>query len=140
MQITRHNHVRYMAKITPFLLVLYVIQAMLYNHFAPPDMTSDINVFLGVGLALIILCYSFYDHHHKIIFRENYLEVSFELLRIKEEILYRNIQYIEITSRKKFYGNITLHLVDGSTSQLYHVDSPELIMEFIEKKKIRKSA
>lgn len=140
MKITRHNHVRYMAKVTPFLLLLYVGQVLLYNRFAPPHMTSDINLFLGMGLALIILCYSFYDYHHKIIFQRNYLEVSFDLLRMKEEILYQNITHAEITKKKNHYGNITLYLKDGSTCQLYHVDSPEFVMDLLEKKKFRKSA
>jgi hypothetical protein len=140
MQITRHNHVRYMAKITPLLLVLYVTQVFLYQRFAPPHMTSDINLFLGVGLALIILCFHFYDYHHKIIFRENYLDVSFDLLKMKEEILYRNIIHIEITKKKNHYGNLVLHLKDGSTCQLFHVDSPEFVAEMIEKKKMRKVA
>lgn len=140
MQITRHNHVRYMAKMTPLLLVLYVVQVILYRKFAPPHMTSDINLFLGVGLALIILCYHFYDQHHKIIFRENYLEVSFDLLKMKEEILYRNIVHIEITKKKHFYGNISLYLHDGNVIHLYHVDSPEFVAETLEKKRYRKSA
>jgi hypothetical protein len=139
MQITRCNHVRYMTKITPFLVFLYFAQMLLYQKFAPADMTGDINVFLGIGLAFIILCFSFYDHHHKIIAQENYMEVSFALLKIKEEILYRNIIYAEITKKKNSYGKITLHLHDGSVCHLYHVDSPELLLDFIEKKKIKKA-
>lgn len=140
MQITRLHHLRYMAKLTPFLLLLYVIQVLLYQRYAPAHMTGDINLLLGVGLALIILCYQFYDHHHQIIFKENFLEVKFDLLRMKEEILYRNIVHMEISKRKEFYGNIVLHLKDGSTCHLYHIDSPELVMEFIEKRKFRKSS
>lgn len=140
MQITRHNHVRYMAKVTPFLLILYVGQVFLYRRFAPPHMTSDINLFLGIGLAFIILCYQFYDHHHKIIFQRNFLEVSFDLLRMKEEILYQNIIFVEITKKKNYYGNIKLHLKDGSSRQLYHVDSPEFVVDLIEKKRFKKIA
>jgi hypothetical protein len=140
MQITRHNHVRYMAKMTPFLLFLYIGQVLLYQRFAPPNMTSDINLFLGIGLAFIIMCYQFYDHHHKIIFKENFLEVSFDLLKMKEEILYRNIVHVEITKKKHYYGNITLHLKDGSIVNLYHVDSPEFVQDWIEKKQLRRAS
>lgn len=139
MKITRHNHVRYMAKVTPFLLVLYLAQVFLYNRFAPPHMTSDINLFLGVGLSLIILCYAFYDYHHTIIFQRNYLEVRFDLLRMKEEILYQNIVHAEISKKRNHYGNITLYLKDGNVYQLYHVDSPEFVMDLLEKKKQRKA-
>lgn len=138
MQITRYHHLRYIAKITPFLLLLYVIQVYLYRRFAPPHMASDIGLFLGVGLALIILCFSFYDQHHKVIFRENYLEIRFDLLGMKEEILYRNIVQSEITKKKDFYGHIILHLLDGSTFRLYYVDSPEFIIDMIEKRKTRR--
>lgn len=140
MQITRLHHLRYMAKITPFLLLLYIIQVLLYQRYAPAHMTGDINLILGIGLAGIILCYQFYDQHHQIIFKENYLEVRFDLLRMKEEIIYRNIVHMEIAKRKEFYGNIILHLKDGSTCHLYHVDAPELVIQFIEKKQFRKSA
>lgn len=137
MHITRHEHVRYMAKWTPFLLFLYFLQAYLYLKFAPAHLASDMNVFLGVGLAIIILCYNFYDYHHKVFLKPNYIEVRFDILRRKEEILYQNIQNIEIKKQKKHFANMSLHLRDGSVCELYHVDSPHLIQEFIEKKKSR---
>jgi hypothetical protein len=140
MQITRHNHVSYMAKVTPYLFILYVAQVILYQKFAPAHMTGDINLFLGVGLAFTILCYFFYDHHHKIVARENFLEMRFDLLQMKDEILYQSIEYAQITKKKHFYGNITLYLRDGSICHLYYVDSPELILDFIEKKKFKKAS
>ena len=137
MQITRHNHLRHMAKTTPLLLALYVIQVIIYQHFAPEFMRGDINLALGLGLALIILCFHFYDLHHKIIFHPNFLEVSFEILKMKEEILYQNIHYIEIKNKKNNYAHLVLHLRDGNECHLYHVDSPELVAQFIEKKKLK---
>lgn len=137
MLITRNNHLRHMAKITPLLLVLYVAQVIAYQHFAPEAMRGDINLILGFGLAAIILCYHFYDLHHKIIFHPNFIEVKFDLLRMKEEILYQNVNHVEIRKNKHQYAHIVLHLRDGSESHLYHVDSPELIAEFINQKKFR---
>lgn len=134
MRITRHNHLRYMAKITPLLVFLYLMQVFLYQKFAPSHMSSDISLFLGVGLALIIFCYLYYDQHHRIVFHPNYLEVAFDLIKQDEEILYRKIKHIEIKKRKHYYGNITLYLEDGDTCTLYHVDSPDFVVQYIEKK------
>lgn len=138
MQITRHNHLRYMAKITPLLIVLYVAQVIIYQKFAPAHVSGDVNLFLGIGLAFIILCYQFYDFHHQILFRENYLEVRFDILKIKEEILYQNIVHLELKKKRDYYGHIVLYQKDGSVCQLHHVDSPELIIEYIEKKKAKR--
>lgn len=137
MQITRNNHLRHMAKMTPLLLLLYVAQVILYQRFAPLNMRGDINFFLGMGLAFIILCYHFYDIHHKIVFHPNYLEVRFDILRMNNEILYQNIEHIEIRKNKHQYANMILHLRDGSECHLYHVDSPEIVAEYIEKKKFK---
>lgn len=139
MQITRHNHLRYMAKITPFLILLYALQVILYQKFAPPHMSGDVNLLMGIGLAFIILCYQFYDHHHQIVFRENYLEVRFDILKMKEEILYQNIVHLELKKKRDYFGHIVLHQKDGSICQLHHVDSPEMIIEYIEKKKSKRS-
>jgi hypothetical protein len=129
-----------MAKTTPLLLVLYLLQALLYQRFAPAPLAGDVNVFLGVGLALIIFCYHFYDHHHRVILRPNYLELRLDVLGVKEEILYRNIVHIEIRRERHGYANILLHQRDGAVARLYHVDSPDLIVSFIEKKQSRRGA
>lgn len=139
MQITRNQHQRYMARLTPFLLGLYLIQVYLYQRFAPTHLSSDMNLFLGVGLALIILMYHFYDVHHKITFKENYIEARFDLLKIKEEVLYRNVVHVEVKKSRFAYGKVVLYSRDGSTIQLHHVDSPDLIADYIEKKKTKRS-
>lgn len=138
MQITRHNHLHYMARITPLLIVLYVAQMIIYQKYAPAHLSGDMNLFLGIGLAFIILCYQFYDHHHQIIFRENYLEVRFDILKMKEEILYQNIVHLELKKKRDLYGLIIVYQKDGSMFQLHNVDSPELIIEYIEKKKAKR--
>lgn len=135
MHITRHEHVRYMAKWTPLLIVLYVLQAILYAKYAPPHLSSDMNVLLGVGLSLIILGYNFYDYHHKVSLKPNFIEVRFDLLKVKEEILYQHVHFVEIKKPKQNFANMALHLRDGSVYELYHVDSPHLVADFIEKKK-----
>lgn len=137
MNITRHEHVRYMAKWTPLLIILYVLQAILYTRYAPSHLSSDMNVILGVGLSLIIVCFNFYDYHHKVTLKPNYIEVRFDLLKMKEEILYQNIQMVEIKKQKHSFANMVLHLRDGSVCELYHLDSPHMVADYIEKKKIR---
>lgn len=136
MEITRANHLRYMTRLTPVLIVLYGIQAILYQRFAPPALASEVNIMMGVGLALIILAYQLYNHHHKITFHANYLEIRFNLLAIHEEILYRDIASVEVQN-KKHYAHVVLHLKSDDKVKLMHIDSPELIQEFIEKKKTR---
>lgn len=138
MQITRNNHLRYMAKITPALMALYVLQVILYQKFAPAYVSTDMNIFLGVGLALIIMCYQFYDNHHKIIFRENYVEVRFDVLKMKEEILYSNIVHVEIRKKRHYFAHMVIYQKDGSVCHFHHVDSPELIAEYIEKKQSKR--
>lgn len=139
MQITRHHHLRYMTKLTPLLIFLYVLQVIIYQKFAPSHLSGEMNLFLGIGLALIILCFQFYDQHHQIHFKENYLEARFDLLKIKDQILYQNIVTMEIKQSKGLFGHVVLHKKDGTTYQLHHVDSPELVIEFISQKKARSS-
>lgn len=138
MQITRQNHLRYMAKITPLLLILYVAQAYLYRTYAPAHLVSDMNLFMGIGLAFIILCYHFYDLHHQIICHENYIEIIFDLLRMKEEILYSNIVHVEVKRKKHAFGHLEIHDRNGQVFQLHHVDAPEEIQRYIEMKKTKK--
>jgi hypothetical protein len=137
MQITRSNHLRYMAKLTPVLIVLYVLQILIYRHYAPPAVANDVNLALGIGLAIIIFCYQFYDHHHQINFHKNYLELRFDVLKIKNEILYQNITGIELKKTRFNYGKIELHLKSGESCYLHHIDSPELVIEFLQQKKLR---
>ena len=139
MQITRHEHQRYMSRLAPALLLLYVIQVYLYQRFAPVHMASDMNLFLGIGLALIILLYHFYDYHHKIILRPNYIETRFDILKMKEEILYQNVVHIEVKRSRFHFAKIILHERDGNVHHLHHVDSPDLIIDYIEKRKTKRS-
>lgn len=136
MQITRNNHLQYMVRLTPCLILLYFLQILAYRHFASPALSQDLNIFLGVGLASIIALYYFYDHHHKITCRENYLETRFDILKMKEEVLYQNVVHIEVKkTRFSSYGKVTLHSKDGNIHHLHHVDSPELIKAYIEQKR-----
>jgi hypothetical protein len=54
---------------------------------------------------------------------------------MNEKILYGNITDIEIKNKKHFFGHILIHQRDGSVGHLYHVDSPELIVHYIQERK-----
>lgn len=139
MQITRNNHQRYMARLTPLLVALYLIQIYLYQKYAPTHLSSDMNVFLGIGLAMIILLYHFYDIHHKVTLKPNYIEARFDLLKIREEMLYQNVVHVEIKKSRFHYAQVTLHGHDGEMIRLHHVDSPDLIADYIQKKKTKRN-
>ena len=134
MQITRNEHQRYMVRLAPVLILLYLIQVYFYNRFVPGE-SQGMSLFLGLGLALIMYLYHFYDQHHKITLKNNYIETRFDLLKRKEEILYRNVTHIEVKKSRFYFGNITLHTIDGEIHRLHHLDSPDLVAQFIEKKK-----
>lgn len=135
MQITRHNHTRYMARVTPVLIFLYVLQVMTYRFLLPSTSSGDVAFFLGLGLVMIIGSFLIYNTHHRVILHQNYIEVKFDFFKVKDEIIYQNIVHVEMLKKRRNYANLILHKRDGSTSFLYHVDSPEIICEFIENKK-----
>ena len=132
MQITRQNHLRYMGLTTPLLVILYFIQVMLYQRYAPVHLSSDVNLFLGIGLGIIIFCYHFYDYHHRVLFHRNYLEVRFDILKMKKEILYQNITQVEVSKSRKTYGDIRIYLKSDEIIQLHHVDRPLEVQKYLE--------
>jgi len=137
MQITRQNHLRYMGMMTPVLVVLYFIQIILYQRYAPVHLAGDMNLFLGIGLGIIIFSYHFYDYHHRVLFHRNYLEVRFDVLKMKKEILYQNIVQVEVSKSRKKYGDIKIHLRTGEIIQLHHVDRPLEVQNYL-KEQLRK--
>jgi|GEM_PF-3269041 len=139
MPITRHFHLRYMTKLTPLLVLLYIAQIWLYKHFAPTHLTNDLTLVLGIGLALIILCYHSYDQHHKIICHNNYIEISFDLLGIKEEILYTEIASVKIKQNNHDFGNLTITGRNNGVYRLYHIDNPAGVATLIAAKKLKLS-
>jgi hypothetical protein len=116
---------------TPFLIILYFIQAILYQRYAPVHLSSDMNVFLGIGLGIIIFCYHFYDYHHRVLFHRNYLEVRFDLLKMKKEILYQSIEQVEVSKSRKHYGDVKIYLRDGQIIQLHNVDQPHEVKNYL---------
>ncbi|HXH30292.1 MAG TPA: hypothetical protein VNJ01_05745 [Bacteriovoracaceae bacterium] len=137
MNVTRENHLKYMTKMTPLLILAYVIQSLVYRQFIPGDLATDFTIFLGVGLVLIIICFQYYDQNHKVILKENFLEVRFDILKMHQEVLYQNIDEVEVKRSRHSFAHVTLHLRDGSSVKLHHIDSPELIQQAIARKNTR---
>lgn len=124
MLITRNSHLRYMTKITPLLVLLYIAQIWLYRHFAPAHLGNDFIFFLGVGLVAIIGCFHFHDQHHKVICHPNYLEIRFDLLGIQEEVLYSEIVSVKIKQKNKNFGSLTITDRNDRVYHLYNIDNP----------------
>jgi hypothetical protein len=133
MKITRHHHLRYLNRLTPILVALYVFQIYLYRKFAPTE-ASDMTLFLGIGLCLIIVAFHFFDYHHMVTLKENFLEVRFDVLKRKEEILYEKIVHMEVSGRREGFAHLVLYLQDGDTLKLPYIDSPEIVMAQIRKR------
>lgn len=131
MLITRHHHLRYMTKLTPVLIIAYILQVLLYREFAPAELTQEITVFLGVGLTILISGYCFYDHYHQVNLKPNYIEINFSPLKIKHEILYTKITKVDIRSTRFGYGNLKLYQQNGEIIKISHVDNAEMVANFI---------
>jgi hypothetical protein len=132
---TRENHLRYVNKLTPILVISYALQSYLYTRWAPPGLASEVIIFLGCSLALLIAGFIFFGKHHKIIFHEHHLEVSFALINYHQELLYRDIQWIELTPAKHGFATITLTARDHEQTKLFYVDNALAIKHFLERKR-----
>lgn len=135
MPITRNFHLRYMTKMTPLLILLYIAQIWLYKHFAPTHLGNDFILFLGLGLALIIVSFHFHDQHHKIICHPNYIEIRFDLLGIKEEILYSSIASVKIKQKNQAFGSVTITDRNDRIYRLYNIDNPVHLASLMAAKK-----
>lgn len=122
MRITREKHLSYITRLMPFLILAYIGQSYLYLKFAPRHLAVDVSLFVGVGIVLIALAFTLYDHFHKVTLHHNHLAISIEVLNYQEEILYGHIQSIEVEVSKHAYYNVTLNLRDGRSVKMYYLD------------------
>lgn len=140
MQITREKHLQYMVKLIPYLIAAIVVQSYVYFHMFPQHLAQDITVFLGVGVALILLGFGAHDHFHQVKMKENYLEISVKPLKYQEEILYRNITAYEIIPTKHGFASVRLILKDGNAVKIYYLDDAENFIQKIKSKQAKKAA
>jgi hypothetical protein len=131
---TRESHLKYVNKITPYLVVSFVVQSYIYQRWAPAGLASEVIIFIGCSLALLIAAMIFFDHHHKIIFHENHLEVRFDLIQYHQEVLYRDIQWVEITRSKHGFATLVVTGKDHVETKLFYLDNPLAIKNFLDRK------
>lgn len=131
MRITREKHMAYIVKLMPFLLIALVAQCYVYMQWAPYDIALDISIFTGIGLVLTAAGFALYDHFHKVQLHRNHLVVKFALMNYEEEILYRNIQELDVEVTKQAYYNVRLTMKDGSSCKLYYLDDVQDLKSFI---------
>jgi hypothetical protein len=133
--VTRENHLKYINKLTPYLVISYALQSYLYLQWAPKDLASEVIVFLGAALTLLIGGFIFFGQHHKIIFHQHHLEVRFDLLGYQQELLYRDIQWIEVARSAHGFATLILTSKDHAVIKLFYVDQPLSIKSFLEQKR-----
>lgn len=133
MLITRRHHLRYMAKLTPVMIIAYVLQVLFYRTMAGPELVQEIATFLGAGLMILVSGFCFYDHYHQIQLKPNFIELSFSPLKIKHEILYSKIMEVKIRPTRFGYGDLEILKTDGHSFKLLHVDDNEGVASFIKK-------
>ncbi len=101
MNLTRENHMNYMTKVTPFLILACVIQSFIYPRFVPGTNSLEIALFLFIGIVLIVGAFSLYDWLHRVTVYRNFMTVSFSPFSYHEEILYQDIEEVTVKTSKK---------------------------------------
>lgn len=112
----------HLVRLMPLLILAIIAQYYLYTQWTPIELALDVSLFMGIGIALIAGGFGLYDQFHQVHLYRNHLEVKFNLMGYHEEILYRDIEDIDIQVTKHAYYNVTLYLWDGSTCKLRYLD------------------
>jgi hypothetical protein len=136
MKMTREKHLDYMVKMAPFLLAAVVIQSYIYSRFFEPALARDIGILLAIGTSLILGAFYAHDHFHQVLLKDNYLHIQVKPLKYQEEILYRNITGYQVKNSRHGYGNVTLHLKEGHSVNIYYLDDVEGFIQTIKKKQV----
>jgi hypothetical protein len=131
MQISREKHMQYMARLIPLLFLALIVQTLLYFHFFPRELASDITVFLAGGLCLLILAFGGHNLLHEVHLRSNYLEIKVRPLGLHQEIFYRDIVDAEVTHSRHGYSSVRLVLRDGREVPIYYIDEGENFLRLI---------
>lgn len=132
MKITREKHMAHLVRLMPILLLAVGVQYYFYTWWAPTQIVVDVTIFMTIGLGLIALGFAFYDHFHTVQLHRHYLAVTFSPIQYHEEILYRNIEGVDVETTKHSYHNVTLYLRDGSTCKLWYLDEIETLMDRVQ--------
>ncbi len=137
MKVTRENHASYMGRLAPLLLTLYVAQTWCYYRFLSPALAYDISVFLGMGLILIVAVFLIHDHCYTATLHDNYLELRLLPFPYEDEILFRDIDEVEVVPTRFAFSHLKLTTDEGKNIWLYNVDDAQKISEAIKNKRYR---
>lgn len=135
MKVTRDHYLNYILKITPYLILAYAIQAYLYLKISPGPLAYEVLYFLAGGLIFIIISFASGIFEEEAHFHRNHMEIGHKLLRNKEEILYRDIRWVEIQPTRHAFSHLIVTLHDGRKFKLRNIDMAYEFKKVIEKKK-----
>lgn len=137
MKVTRENHAHYMGRLAPVLLVGYVAQTWCYYRFLSPALAYDISVFLGIGLILIAMAFLIHDFCYVATLKDNYIQFKLHPFPYEDEILYRDIEEVEVVSTRFPFSHLKLTTDEGKTIWLYNVDDAQKVAETIKNRRYR---
>lgn len=120
MKLTRDKHLSYLVSLMPWLILALGLQCYAYLQWAPREIAIDVTIFMGIGLILATGLFAGYDQFHQIQLHRHHMHIKF--LDIDEEILYRNIQFIDIEESRHGFYNVLLTLKDGTEYKLWYLD------------------
>jgi len=131
MKITRENHANFMTKVMPLLTLAYFVQAYFYLNYVPLHIAQEVVGCLGICLVGVFLYYFIYDRFHEVVLHQTYFEVKFTPLQIHQECLYREIVDVEISSGKRKFQNLKIHLKSGEVMKIAHVDDAQSVRKYL---------
>ena len=137
MKVTRENHAHYMGRLAPLLLAAYVAQTWCYYRFLSPALAHDISIFLGVGIILIAAAFLIHDFCYVATLHDNHLELKLSPFPYQDEILFRDIEEVEVVSTRFAFSHLKLTTDEGKNIWLYNVDDAHKISEAIKNKRYR---
>ncbi|MFL5785953.1 MAG: hypothetical protein ACJ76H_15145 [Bacteriovoracaceae bacterium] len=137
MKVTRENHAHYMGRLAPILLAGYVAQTWCYYRFLSPNLAYDISIFLGIGLILIAAAFLIHDFCYVATLKDNYLEIRLHPFPYEDEILYSDIEEVEVVSTRFQFSHLKLTTDEGKNIWLYNVDEAHKVAETIKQRRYR---
>ncbi len=137
MKVTRENHAQYMGRLAPILLLAYVAQTWCYYRFLSPALAYDISIFLGIGIILIAAAFLIHDHCYVATLHENHIELKLNPFPYQDEILFRDIENVEVVKTRFTFSHLKLTTDEGKNIWLYNVDDAQKISEAIKNKRYR---
>lgn len=131
MRITREKHMTYLTRLMPVLALAYLAQCYLYKWWSPGSLSIDVSVFVGVGIILVAIGFAIYDQFHVVKLHRHHLSFGIDWLGMKEEVLYRNVESLEVEVTRHAFYNVTLILRDGQVFKLYYLDDVRDLKELV---------